>query len=154
MTPIVLVLPYPVSTNRYWRQVILGKGRAARPCSVPTSEAKQYKADVWARAKSAGVMAPLVGRVHVHLQLYPERPQDFAKRCQKDPDGWDDTVRCIDIDNARKVVYDALTGVVIVDDRWVFADSGERMEPDERGARAVVTITPYQRALLQRRLVA
>lgn len=143
--PITLVLPYPVSTNRYWRQVILGSGKSARPCSVPTGEAKAYKAEAGWRAKAAGVGAPLASRVHIHLQLFPERPQDWAKRAQKNPDGWDDTVRCLDIDNARKVVYDSLTGVVIVDDKQVFADSAERMEPDEHGARVVVTVTPYQR---------
>jgi crossover junction endodeoxyribonuclease RusA len=51
-------------------------------------------------------------------------------------------VQCIDLDNARKVLYDALKDVAFGDDKWVRADSAERMEPDEHGARVVVTITP------------
>jgi crossover junction endodeoxyribonuclease RusA len=54
---------------------------------------------------------------------------------------WDDTVRCIDIDNANKVLLDALKDVAIEDDKWVRKLTAERMEPDGE-ARVVVTITP------------
>ena len=36
---IVLTLPYPISANRYWRPVNLGKHISI----VPTKEAKQYR---------------------------------------------------------------------------------------------------------------
>jgi len=49
-------------------------------------------------------------------------------------------VRCIDIDNANKVLLDALKDVAIDDDKWVRKLTSERMEPD-RQARVVVTIT-------------
>jgi crossover junction endodeoxyribonuclease RusA len=77
----------------------------------------------------------------VDIQLYPKRPQDWAKRAAKDPDNWDDTVQCIDLDNARKILYDALKGIAFTDDGRVFEDTGKRMEPDGE-ARVVVTITP------------
>ncbi|MFX7793104.1 RusA family crossover junction endodeoxyribonuclease, partial [Acinetobacter baumannii] len=55
---------------------------------------------------------------------------------------WDDTVRCIDLDNAKKVLLDALKGVAIEDDQWVRRIVAERMEPDADGARVVLTVTP------------
>ena len=146
--PITMTLPYPLSANRYWAsRVIMVKGKPM-PTVYVTSEAKTYKEDVAWRCKLAGIPRPLVGRVQVHIQLFPNRPADWMKRARKDPECWDDTVQCIDLDNARKVLYDALKGVAFDDDKWVRKDSAERMEPDEHGARVVVTITPL---LVERR---
>lgn len=136
-SPIVLVLPYPVSANVYWRQFTIGK----RVMSAPSSEATKYKREVAKLALAAGIRAPISGRVRVHIALYPQRPQDWQKRARRDPETWDNDVRCIDIDNARKCLYDALKNVLFDDDRWVWADAAERMEPDGE-ARVVVTITP------------
>lgn len=134
---ITLVLPWPVSANRYWRSFVpRGHQRAIVTLS---DEAKAYKQEVGWLAKAAGVRKPITGRVAVDVQLYPMRPADWAKRAAKDPAGWDDTVRCIDLDNARKVLYDALKGVAFEDDKWVRKDSAERMEPDGE-ARVVVTV--------------
>lgn len=140
MTAITLTLPYPISANRYWRQVIV-KGHAI---SVPTKEAKAYIEEVGWMCKQAGIRQPFPGRVAVHIALYPQRPQDWLKRMQKLGAEWDNDVRCMDLDNARKVLYDALKGIAFTDDDRVFEDSGKRMEPDANGARVVVTITPLQ----------
>lgn len=105
-----------------------------------STEAKAYKAEVGWLAKAAGIRKPLAARVAIDIQLYPARPADWAKRAQKDPMGWDDTVRCIDLDNANKVLLDALKGVVIEDDKWVRRLTSERMEPDGGQARVVVTV--------------
>lgn len=138
-----LVLPYPISANRYWRSYVpKGWNRAL---VVPSDEARQYKADVHWLAKKAGVMKPMAGPVEVTLELYPHRPQDWAKRAKVDPLWWDMTVQCIDLDNARKVLWDALKGVAFVDDKWIRKDPGEIMVPDGE-ARVVVTVAPYQRA--------
>jgi crossover junction endodeoxyribonuclease RusA len=134
---VTLVLPYPISANRYWTSFRIGD----RQMLAPSKEAKAYKRHVGDIALAAGVRKPLLGRVQIDICLYPERPQDWKRRAAKDPLGWDDTVRCLDLDNARKVLYDSLTGVVIEDDKWVRRDSGERMEPDEHGARVVVVVT-------------
>ena len=131
-----LVLPYPLSANRYWRPVKLG----AHISIVPTKEAKAFRADIAARCRDQGVRAPLAGRVHIDVKLYPARPQDWQRRMRVDGAAWDDTVRCIDIDNANKVLLDALKDVAIEDDRWVRRLTSERMEPDGE-ARVVVTIT-------------
>ena len=134
---IVLTLPYPISANRYWRSFVpRGHQRAIVTLS---DEAKAYKAEVAWMAKQAGIRAPIVGRVALDIRLYPKRPQDWAKRVKKSPLTWDDDVMCIDLDNANKVLFDALKGVAIDDDKWVRRLTAERMEPDGE-ARVVVTI--------------
>lgn len=135
-----LVLPYPISANRYWTQFTLN----GRQMMAPSKEAKAYKREVAWLARAAGIREPIKGRVRVCLYLYPARPQDAAKRAQKDPMNWDDSVRCIDLDNARKCLYDAMKDIVFEDDRWVWSDGGERMEPDGP-ARVVVTVEPIVR---------
>jgi len=138
---IVLTLPYPISANRYWQTVYIGKGAQRRAIQVPTSDAKAFKAKVQQAAVLAAIGKPIAGRVRIDVQLYPQRPQDWAKRAAKAPLTWDDDVRCIDLDNANKVLLDALKGVAIEDDRWVRELHSQRMEPDG-DARVVVTITP------------
>ena len=143
---ITLVLPYPISANDYWRT------RTVKPKTGPsfistyvTPEARAYKEDCGWRAKAAGVRAPLIGRVLVHIELYPHRPLDYVTRMRDSGDAWDNDVRCMDLDNARKVLFDALKGVVFEDDRWVWHDSAIRCEPDAHGARVVVRIETYVR---------
>ena len=133
---IELVLPYPISANRYWRPVKLG----AHISIVPTKEAKAYRESV-AWAVSRLIRKPIAGRVAIEVLLYPQRPQDWAKRARANPLAWDDDVRCIDLDNANKVLLDAIKGVAIEDDRWVRRLVAERMEPDGE-ARVVLRITP------------
>lgn len=140
MTQIILTLPYPVSANRYWR-TYMPKGFKA-PVTTLSQEAKDYKAQVGWLAKAAGVRQPLACRVAIAYTLFPKRPLDWQKRMAKDPMNWDDGVQCIDLDNAQKVLMDALKGVVIQDDGWqVRRISAQRAEPDGE-ARLVVTITP------------
>lgn len=142
---IELTLPYPVSANVYWRSFVpRGHSRATVTLS---DEAKAYKAMVGCLVRAAGVMRPIAGRVAITVRLYPARPQDWARRARKDPAGWDDDVRCIDLDNANKVLLDSLKGWAIEDDRWVRRIVSERMEPDGE-ARVVVTIEPLARAPL------
>jgi len=144
MSAITLTLPYPLSANRYWKAIRI----PGRTMMAPSKEAKAYKAAVAAEARAAGIRDVIRGRVAVTIRLYPARPADWAKRARKDPDNWDDSVRCIDLDNARKVLYDALTGVAFEDDKWIRRDAAVRCEPDEHGARVEVTIEPLQRALV------
>lgn len=149
MSAITLVLPYPISANRYWRPVNIGKHITI----VPTKEAKAYKADVAKRALIAGVRQVIQGRVAIAVQLYPHRPLDWQKRAAKLGDAWSDTVQCIDLDNANKVLLDSLRGVVIDDDKWVRTIAAERMEPDALGARTVVTVTPIEVVKVQEKLI-
>ena len=135
---IELTLPYPISANLYWRSFV-PKGHQ-RAIVTLSDEAKAYKQEVGWLARQAGVRQPLAGRVAVEILLYPQRPQDWARRARKAPLTWDDDVRCIDLDNANKVLLDSLKGVAIEDDRWVRELHARRMEPDGE-ARVVVRIT-------------
>lgn len=136
MKTIILVLPYPISANRYWRPVKLAKHITI----VPTKEAKEYKATVQAAVRAAGVTKPIEGRYQLDIRLYPNRPLDWQKRQRKLGAAWDDSVMCIDLGNAEKVLSDALNGCAIVDDKLARRIVSERMEPDEHGARVVVRV--------------
>ncbi|BEP44058.1 RusA family crossover junction endodeoxyribonuclease [Variovorax sp. V15] len=133
---IELTLPYPISANRYWRTTV----RGSFVSTYVSTEAKEFKEQVGWVCKAAGIRAPLPGRVAISVQLYPERPRDWALRQRKHGATWDDSVRCLDIDNANKVLLDAIKGIAIEDDKWVRRLSSERMEPDEKGARVVLRI--------------
>ena len=139
MSPVTLTLPWPVSSNRYWR-TFMPKGFKA-PVTTLSKEAKDYKQAVGLIAKEAGIIKPIAGRVAVSYVLYPQRPQDWANRAAKDPVRWDDSVQCLDLDNALKVMLDSLKGVVFGDDKFVFEIHGRRAEPDGVG-RMVVTVSP------------
>lgn len=141
--PITLTLPYPISANRYWAsRTVKPRSGASFTTTYVTKEAKEYKAQVARLAAGMGIRSPILGRVRVDILLYPHRPLDWKKRMRDHGAAWDDTVQCLDLDNCRKVVYDSLKGVVMEDDKWVRKEGGERMEPDEFGARLVVTVTP------------
>jgi crossover junction endodeoxyribonuclease RusA len=136
---IVLTLPYPPSANRYWAtRVVSIKGRPM-PLVYVTADAKDFKVAVAKACSAAGVVQPLLGRVAIHVQLYPHRPLDHAKRMRQLGPAWDDGVQCLDLDNANKVLLDSLKGVAIEDDKWVRLLSSERMEPDGE-ARVVVRV--------------
>lgn len=140
---VLLTLPYPISANRYWAsRTVTPRGKPAFTSTYVTPEAKAYKAQVQKLALVAGVRKPIAGRVRVEFTLYPNRPQDWQKRMRKDGAAWDDTVQCLDLDNAQKVVLDSLKDVVFQDDAWVREISARRAEPDEFGARLVAVVTP------------
>ena len=139
---VLLTLPYPISANRYWAsRTVTPRGKPAFTSTYVTPEAKAYKAQVQKLALVAGVRKPIAGRVRVEFTLYPNRPQDWQKRMRKDGAAWDDTVQCLDLDNAQKVVLDSLKDVVFQDDAWVREISARRAEPDEFGARLVAVVT-------------
>jgi crossover junction endodeoxyribonuclease RusA len=123
------------------------------PMVYVTGEAEDFKEQVGWVCKAAGIRAPITGRVAISVQLYPHRPQDWATRQRKHGAAWDDTVQCLDIDNANKVLLDALKGVAIEDDKWVRRLSSERMEPDEHGARVVLTIEQIAQPVVQGELL-
>lgn len=140
---VLLTLPYPISANRYWAsRTVTPRGKPAFTSTYVTPEAKAYKAQVQRLALVAGVRKPIAGRVRVEFTLYPNRPQDWQKRMRKEGAAWDDTVQCLDLDNAQKVVLDSLKDVVFQDDAWVREISARRAEPDEFGARLVAVVTP------------
>ena len=147
MSTITLTLPYPVSSNRYWATRIIKLKGAARSTAMTyvTPEAKAFKDQVAWLAKAAGVRGPIQGRVAIAYTLHPHCPLDAHRRMKRDPMNWEDTVQCIDLDNAQKVLLDALKGVAMEDDKWVRRIEAERGAPVE-GGKLVVTITAMQPA--------
>lgn len=140
-----LTLPYPISANRYWRPVNIGNHITI----VPTKEAKEYRAEVKALAFAAGVWQPLHGRVQVVLQLFPHRPLDWQKRQRQHGALWDDTVQCIDLTNAEKVLLDALNGVAFEDDKKIWDYHAKRMEPDAGDSRVVLWVRQMPAPVVQ-----
>lgn len=140
--PVVVKLPYPPSANRYWRTRLITKGKESFVSTYVSPEGKQFKEAVGWMLKAAGIRRPLAGRVQVDLQLWPHLPLDWKKRMKLDPLYWADTVQRLDLDNCRKALNDALKEIAFGDDKCIWRDSGEVMEPDGREACLVVTITP------------
>lgn len=142
MNTITLVLPYPVSANRYWStRTVTPKGGRPMAMTYVTPAAKEFKAAVERIARAAGVRAPILGRYRLEIWLYPHRPLDWKARMRKHGAAWDDTVQCIDLGNAEKVLSDALKDVVTEDDKMARQITSQRMEPDDKPARVVVRIT-------------
>jgi crossover junction endodeoxyribonuclease RusA len=138
-----LVLPYPISANRYWGRRIV-KPKTGKPIIVDyvTPEARAYREEVAWIARAAGLVKPLQGRVTVEVDLYPHRPLDWQKRMRVDPLLWADTVQCIDLGNCEKVLGDALNGVGYVDDKLIWHMPLTKHEPDGK-ARVVVRLSPF-----------
>lgn len=125
-----LTLPYPISANRYWRtRVVKSNDGTSFVSTYVSSEAKAFKEAVGWHAKAAGVLRPIEGRIEIAYSLHPKLPQDWRQRARKDPQGWEDTVQCMDLDNANKVLLDALKGVVFEDDKWVRKITAQRGKP-------------------------
>lgn len=135
---ILLRLPYPVSANRYWRSFV-PRGHA-RAIVTLSDEAKAYKREVAWLAKAARVQ-PIAGRIELRYWLIPHCPQDAGKRAQRDPDAWDMSVECLDLDNAAKVLLDALKGLAFEDDSQIHRIVAERAEPGTRGV--IVEVAPW-----------
>lgn len=106
-----LVLPYPVSANRYWVTFpyIDKKTRKPKAVTVPSAEAKAYKEEVRWRAKAAGFREPTTKPIEIaSIRLCPRMNKD----------GSASGVR-LDLGNCWKVLEDALQGVVYVDDKQI-----------------------------------
>lgn len=119
-----LILPYPVSANRYWRSFVpKGWTRAVVHLS---DDAKAYKREAGWIAKAAGCRTPLAGAIELRVKLVPKNRV------------------CMDLDNALKVTLDALKGIAYADDDQVWKLTACRAEPDGGDARVEVEILALQ----------
>ena len=92
-----LILPTPVSANRYWR--IFG-GRV-----VKSAEARSYRSVVQLKARG---VEPMDGPVSVHVALCPEMTaKGVASKTR------------LDLDNCLKVALDALQGIAFNNDKQI-----------------------------------
>ena len=122
-----MLLPYPISTNRYWRTF--------RNRMVRSKEAVEYKSEVEDIASDV-ITQEMSGCVKVDLMLHPERPKDWEKRAKKNPQ-WALGVRRVDLDNALKVALDALQGIAYEDDRSITDIRIRLREPIDGGGLTV-----------------
>lgn len=92
-------LPYPISANRYWRNM---KGRM-----VVSAEARAYKQVAAWNALQARTKLT-AGDVRVMITFHPKTTKKgLSSRCR------------LDLDNCNKVVLDALNGVAFGDDKQI-----------------------------------
>lgn len=115
---IKLSLPYPISANKYWRNM---RGRMIR-----SKEAEEFKGYVKAQCL-VGKIKPLDGDVAVAIVLHP--------KCKKD--GTASATR-LDLDNCLKVVIDALNGFAYHDDNQIIRLIAEIGEPVQNGGLTVM----------------
>lgn len=125
--PVTLVLPYPVSANRYWRHFGYNPraGGKARAVTFVSEDGKAYREEVGWRAKAAGVRVPFTCHVEMVVRLVPENKV------------------CMDLDNALKVTIDALKGIVYADDDQIMKITAERAPAEPGGKRLEVDVMPY-----------
>ena len=110
----MIILPYPISTNRYWRTF--------RGMTVVSEEAKAYKKQVAQIAQLSGCIKHN-GNVSIDITLYPKRNKDGSANA-----------KVLDLDNCLKVVLDALQGVAYDNDKQVVALTAKYAnEPKENG---------------------
>ena len=89
-----LVLPWPPSTNRLWRHVMIGKSMR----TIVSREGRNYKAAVQLACMEQGAPKGMAEKVAMRIKLEP-------------PDK-----RCRDIDNALKALLDSLTSARVWQD--------------------------------------
>ena len=92
-----LTFPYPPSVNRYWRTIIVKKGKSSRAVPILSREAREYKARM---ATYAVGHQPSQEPVSLTIRLY--RPRKAG-----------------DIDGPLKPLLDALQGVLYVNDSQI-----------------------------------
>ena len=121
--PYELTLPYPVSTNRYWRR--------AGNRIILSDDGKKFKATVISEygylCKTTDKDVSLTIRIHAKTTK-----KGIASKS------------CIDIDNCTKSVLDSLIGLVYVDDKQVKKLTIEYGEPVEGGATTVKVYEIYK----------
>jgi crossover junction endodeoxyribonuclease RusA len=117
-----IIFPYPVSANRYWRHI--SHPSTGRPITLVSKEAKAYREEVGWLARAAGCPAPVDYAIELRLRLVPKGGV------------------CMDLDNALKVMIDALKGILFVDDAQVRKIIAERADGDGR-ARLEVEIRKF-----------
>ena len=111
-----LELPYPISTNRYWR--------IFRGMAVKSKDARDYKSVVAALAMNAEVDNPLSGPIRVEMTYHPKRPKNYKGG----------PVRSFDIDNVAKVAIDSMNGIAWHDDKQITFLAIAKGQPVENGS--------------------
>ncbi|WP_250532409.1 RusA family crossover junction endodeoxyribonuclease [Caballeronia sp. ATUFL_F1_KS39] len=140
--PLTLTLPYPPSSNRYWKSFVI----SGHVQVVVSAEAKAFRREVHWLLKLARIREPIYGRIALTVKLYPKLPLDARTRMRKHGDEWEDDVRCIDLDNSLKILLDSMKGRVFIDDSFVWRLHAERGEPrPEACVEVTIERIPYMK---------
>ena len=108
-------LPYPISSNLYWRH----SGKFV----YVSKRALEYRKSVAAICYAYGAKM-MEGKVALFVELCPKaRKVDTGK-----------PIRVIDLDNCLKVMCDALQGIAFTNDSQIHAISAKYGEPVPGGA--------------------
>lgn len=118
-----MCLPYPVSSNRYWRTAVIG--RSVR--TYLSAEAKAYREKVKSVARD---LVPFDGGVALTVLVAPKITK---KRVASKV--------LIDLDNALKVTIDALNGIAFHDDNQVKSIHAAYCAPQRDGG-LYISISP------------
>lgn len=113
----MILLPYPPSVNRYWRNF---RGRM-----VVSAEGRAYKQHAALACLAAG-LKPLAGGVELHAVLHPK----LTKKMEA-------SLVLIDLDNMLKVCCDSLNGIGYADDSQIRRIVAEVGEPVDGGGMSV-----------------
>lgn len=108
-----LLLPYPPSANRYWRNM---RGRMVR-----SAEANAFRVIV-GRKCMADSVKPLEGQIQVAIGLHPVTKKNGEASATR-----------LDLDNCIKVVLDALNGHAYTDDKQIVRITAEVAGPLQDG---------------------
>lgn len=116
-----IILPVPVSANRYWRYF--------RGNIIVSREACEYRELVILAAKEQGIKL-LEYRVGVDIKYFPHgrKTESSAK------------LRRLDLDNVAKVILDSLCGVAFYDDYQVVDYCSHLMTPIYPRGHVTVTL--------------
>lgn len=114
---ITLELPYPVSTNVYWRTF--------RNIQIISKAGKAFKKEVWATYCTK--IKPSDFSYKASVTLHPKLSK--AGKAHK---------RIIDIDNCFKCILDSLIGIVYHDDKQVKMINASYGDPKINGGATVI----------------
>jgi crossover junction endodeoxyribonuclease RusA len=134
-----LVLPYPMSANRYW---VKAKNRI-----IVSNEGRAYKMAIMAACKKAKIVK-VYGKIKLTIGLCQVKPKDAEKRKRTLGEDWADSVRAIDTDNSLKPTLDALKNIAFEDDKFVKEINIKWLEPVENG-RTYVKVERFESTTIE-----
>jgi crossover junction endodeoxyribonuclease RusA len=117
---LTLELPFPPSTNTYWRHITIGK----RARTLISEKGRAYRVSVAETCMIKNIPTYMHGPIACTLDLYP--PCNRRRDC----------------DNYAKALLDALTYALVYNDDSQIIDLHIRMHPKHAPGRVVVTLTP------------
>jgi crossover junction endodeoxyribonuclease RusA len=123
MKPTTIIMPWPPSVNGYWRSIIRGHGKAARPTQILSEKGREYRVKAAMALVEQRVVAKFAGPVSVTERFYPP---DRRRR---------------DMDNHIKAYRDALSHYGLWgDDSQVVEQHGYMCERDKDNPRIEIVI--------------